>query len=72
MPVTDLAPSTGRLFPAVTAKLFRDASPGEIISVLDGGHGELTMVAAAEEEDGKELPLLVFFGVGRDGSSDVA
>jgi hypothetical protein len=72
MPDTDLPSSAGRLFPAVTAKLFRDASPEEIVSVLDGGLSELAMVAVAKEANGEEAPLFVFFGVGRDGASDLA
>ena len=69
---TDLPSCTRRLFPAVPAKLFRDASPGKIVSVLDGGRGELATMSVAKEADGKDAPLLVFFGMGKDGSSKVA
>lgn len=59
------------MFPAVTAKLFDDAVPREMVSILNNGRGELAMVVA-NEADRKDETLLVFLGGGAGGASYVA
>ena len=61
---------TGCLFRAVTAKLFGDASPGEIVSILNDGRCKLAMVAVAKEAGGKDKTLLFLAG-GAGGASHV-